>query len=508
MNTEKHPDVKSSWAGRIFALDLRSLALFRIGWGLIMIWDLFHRWATLRAMYTDQGFFTRQMSYDYLDCQVGPQFSSYFWSLYWIFGSTEFAATLFVVTGMLALLLVIGWQTRVVAVGLFIMLVSLHYRNPMVTQSCDHYFRMLLLWSLFLPWARVWSWDAWRAGRTVANQLTPVANFATVGLICQIIAMYFFGGISKWNEVWLQGDAMWYVLRLDIFVTPLGASLLEYPTFLRFVSWATLFFEVVWVWTLLVPWKNDWFRWSNILVFFGFHLGIGFTMSIGLFPAICILSWIALLPCSVWPSHGENGFVGFDRWADLKPTRRVCRLVCAFLLLFTVVWNVGNISPSLAQKLQQPVVKWLSFGGGLDQRFHMYSRPPTFSPRFVYEAELEDGRRVDLLTEDDAVSERPDSVIKTMPNFHWRKLHRNLVSQRYAFMRQGLADYWVRQWNDSHGPGQQVVAMKLICFMEEIGPSYNEKNVNRVIWASVKTEQAPSGGLFDQLLKTKGDLPF
>ena len=44
--------------------------------------------------------------------------------------------------------------------------------------------------------------------------------------------------------------------------------------------------------------------------------------------------------------------------------------------------------------------------------------------------------------------------------------------------------------------------------MEEIGPNYNKENRISLIWGSVKTEKSQPGGLFDQMLKGNGDLPF
>ena len=301
---------------------------------------------------------------------------------------------------------------------------------------------------------------------------------------------------------------MWYVLRLDIYITPFGRSLLEYPVLLRLVSWATLFFEVVWIWTLLVPWKNDWFRWANIAIYASFHVGIGLAMSIGLFPVICVIPWIALLPCRLWRCNHGVSIVRFPLWSELSFSGRFQRLVCSLLVLFSLLWNLGNIPHRSTRALKTEVVQQIGFTLGLEQHFQMFDKPPAFNPWFVYEAELVDGSLVDLLTGDDVTFDRPESVRENFPTFHWRKLHRNMVAEEFSFLRQSLADYWVRNWNESHGSEKQVVAMKLICNLEAIGPDYNEKNVNRVIWASVKTKQAPSGGLFDQLLKTQGDLPF
>jgi hypothetical protein len=45
----------------VFGLDLRSLALFRIGLALILLFDLYYRALDLRAFYTDWGLYPRSL---------------------------------------------------------------------------------------------------------------------------------------------------------------------------------------------------------------------------------------------------------------------------------------------------------------------------------------------------------------------------------------------------------------------------------------------------------------
>ena len=78
----------------VFRLDLRSLATFRIGLGLIIICDLIFRSQTLTEMYTDEGFYTRQVSYDYYQATWGDGWQTIFWSLHWLGGSPAFIATI------------------------------------------------------------------------------------------------------------------------------------------------------------------------------------------------------------------------------------------------------------------------------------------------------------------------------------------------------------------------------------------------------------------------------
>lgn len=498
---------QASWWGRVFALDPRSLAVYRIALGLLLVGDIAFRWPTRVEMLSDEGFFTRALAGEFGLHAIGPDWDRLWWSFYFLNGSAEFATALLIITAILGLMLALGLWTRLVTIGLYLMIVSLHYRNPLVITSGDLFLKTQLLWSMFLPLGQVWSVDAWRLGRRTKEHLAPVVSAASAGFILQLIAMYFFTGLSKLNEVWFSGDAMWYVLRLDIYLLPMGKQLLEYPILLKWISWATLFVEVVWIWTLVIAWKNDFFRWSNLLAYWAFHIGIGLTMSIGLFPLICMIAWLPLVPMSFWRTP-LNAPARFPRWFDLPVAQRLVWALCIVLIVVTWVWNIGNIPHPAARAFRPRLLASFVYRLGLDQHFRMFDQPPDRNPWFVYEARLKDGTEVDLMTGKPVTYQRPESVREAFPSFHWRKFYRNLVLDHLEYMRPHLADYWLRRWNETHGPEQQVVRMRLICFLEKTGPDYDGKDIIRIVWGSTSDEQEQPGSLFDSLKDSDSDLPF
>jgi len=107
------------WAGlrEIFAIDLRTLALFRIGLAVMIVADLILRARDLRAHYTDFGIMPRAV----IDGFMHP--ASF--SLHLMSGAAWFQALLFLLAGLLALLLMAGYRTRLVTVLSWVMLVSL-----------------------------------------------------------------------------------------------------------------------------------------------------------------------------------------------------------------------------------------------------------------------------------------------------------------------------------------------------------------------------------------------
>ena len=192
--------------------------------------------------------------------------------------------------------------------------------------------------------------------------------------------------------------------------------------------------------------------------------------------------------------------------------------ICSVLIAFVLLWNIFNIEHTSVQKVAR-MVGWqhvvpIGLMLKLDQHFQMFGQPPKTNPWFVYEATLRDGTNVDLHTHGPVDHSRPDSVRLTLNEHHWRKLHRNLVLKQFEKMRQPLADYYVRKWNREHGPDQQVVKMRLLCYQESIGPDYNQIDRVAHTWGSY-SDDSENGSLFDQFsdqIKNQRDqdpvLPF
>jgi hypothetical protein len=128
----------------LFALDLRSLALFRVGLGLILVADVVRRWRLVEPFYSDVGVIPRVVDLDVLHAQN-------FWSLHLATGSIWGESLLFAAALLFALALLIGWRTRLATLGSWLLLISLHNRNTFIINAGDALLRQLLFWSLFLP---------------------------------------------------------------------------------------------------------------------------------------------------------------------------------------------------------------------------------------------------------------------------------------------------------------------------------------------------------------------
>ena len=200
----------------LFGADLRSLAIFRISLGLLLLTDLIQRAADLTAHYTDAGVLPRAALFG------SPASNPWHLSLHVISGTWPVQAVLFLLAGLFAGLLLVGYRTRRTTFVSWVFLISLHSRNPLLLYGGDALLRLLLFWSLFVPLGARYSLDSLL--NTSSDRLPKrVVSMGTVALLAQVVVLYEFTAVLKSGVEWHQeSSAVYYALNLDQFATPLG----------------------------------------------------------------------------------------------------------------------------------------------------------------------------------------------------------------------------------------------------------------------------------------------
>jgi predicted DCC family thiol-disulfide oxidoreductase YuxK len=278
---------------RLFGIDLRSLALFRVVIGSIVFLDLISRSRYLVAHYTDAGVIPRDALYVYL---LRPTQ----WSVHLLSGSAAYQAFLFVAAAVCALAMIFGYRTRWAVILTWLFSVSLQYRNPMVNNSGDALLRVLLFWSMFLPLGARFSFDS-----AVNNSPRPkpvsVLSIATAALLLQTCIVYWFTAALKDDVIWrADHSAVYYALSIEQFVTPFGKLFYPYPDLMKLMTIFTLYLEIIGPSIVFLPFLTGPIRVAVILAFFGLHLGFGTFMRLGFFPWISAASWLPFVPTWFW----------------------------------------------------------------------------------------------------------------------------------------------------------------------------------------------------------------
>lgn len=286
---------KSFWAKKldeVFGLDLRSLAAFRIGIALVLLADLGIRFGDLIAHYTDTGVMPRSLL-----AQVSKPWH---WSLHAISGEPIFQVLLFTIAAVMAIAMLVGYRTRIATIASWVLLISLHNRNPALIFAADDVLRALMFWAMFLPLGASYSIES---ALNSGNHKLParVVSGATVALMFQQCFIYIFSAAFKTKSpVWTEGTAVYYSLSFDQYATPIGHFLLNFPALLTLFTYVTLVLEWVAPLLLFIPVRNSFFRMCAVITFVMLHAGFGLTLNLGIFPFLSIFSWLAFLPSSFW----------------------------------------------------------------------------------------------------------------------------------------------------------------------------------------------------------------
>lgn len=489
----------------MFTIDPRSLAAFRIGFAVILLWDLYGRAVDVSPFYTDDGLVPRIMQLDMLD-HGDPRGLEHEWSLHMFSGELWLQAIMLSVAAIFAFWLLIGYRTQLAAFASWLLVLSLDNRNPMVLDAGDSILRAMLFWSLFLPLGMRWSVDR-RLTTPDAGDPPPLRSIFTAALLLQLAIMYLASAAFKWHPVWIREfSAVYYVLNGDTFATSWGLWLRQYPTVMRWLTGATVVLEIVGPILAFSPWKNAWCRCLVIGAFTLFHLGLALTMTLCLFPWICIASWLLFIPVPVWDwleregplrrasaggwSFAQNQADRIRTWIPARwrvtwftrPEQPQVRsawwrqALVAVLFLYVVVWNVrGIMGPAWTDCIMPNRYNGPGMALGLAQAWTMYApMPRTLDGWLVMKGTLRDGTEVNLWEPGQPLPwAKPPLVSATFPTSRWRRYLDSVAVDNYAYHRQFLADWLQRRWDREQSGGveaKQVAKVELIRLLEVTPP--------------------------------------
>ena len=448
---------------RRFFLDTRSLAAFRIGLGLILVADAVLRCRYFRLMFTPEGMFPHDALHAF-----SPSAAN--WSLAFLLDATWWDGLILDLEGVAGIMLAAGFQTRLAVIIAWVALVSVVRRTAPATNAGDLWLTTLLLWGWFLPLGSRWSLDAARRHQPCSESHFSVAS---VALTLQIMVVYLAAGLSKCNATWLSGTAVRDALSVHDHGTPLGAWLVQLPAVEKLAGAAVLSLELAGpVLFLLLPWPR--LRGAIALSFLTFHGLVGLLMSVGLFAAIGIAAWLALVPGVVW-----------DQLSRLMPTRRstaafararnapargafcealkaAANAACVGLLVLAAADATVRLlpwQPPLPAAIQTAIdlaclrQDWEMFGTVLQQEQWTYAR-----------GLLADCSEVDLLRDGQPLErERPGGGFTSLPHHRWHKLLWVLPKPPMRVFSPRIAGALAADWNANHPPEKQLRRLE-ICF--------------------------------------------
>jgi hypothetical protein len=488
------------WAAarRPFALDLRALALLRMGTAAVVLFDLAIRSTDLEAHYSNLGVLP-------IAPLLERTWTPYQFSLHTSSGLWQMQAGLFLVAAGLAGALLLGYHTRLATVASWVLLVSLQNRNTLIGQGGDDLLRMLLFWGIFLPWGRVWSWDA-RAQPPPAR--LDYASAATVAYIVQLALLYWCTALLKSGNEWTHsGTALYYALSLDQLLLPGGRLLYPHPELLRFLTFATWYVELLLPFALFIPVGVRWWRLLVIGVLFAFHLGISLTLYVGLFFVINMVSVLGLLPPvaldwlaprlsrplgrvrhwhsrlpawqAPWRLRLERTRPAHPRTIPLLQQAREALVIS--MLFYVCWWSLDDVSGK-RHRWMSDNTRWLGYLFRVDQHWGMFA-PTVFKDDgwYVLEGTTSTGQLVDLNRGGAPVSyAKPAAIVSLFRNDRWRKYSENYLFVDHAWMRPYYCNYLLRIWQQS--PAHPLLRHLSVVYMKEVSqPDYRVPPATREV---------------------------
>jgi len=222
------------------------------------------------------------------------------WSLNLINGTVLGQGIMFALTALGAILLILGYRTRLMSIIVWVMVVSIQARNPFILSGADTLLRVLLFWAMLLPLGAVWSIDSQAAAARQRVLAMRFLSFGTVGLFLQIAFMYWFTAALKTSPIWrTDGTALYYALGAGHLTRPFGAWLRQ-SDLLKVLSHASLGREVVAPFLLFLPFFTGPVRTMVAASFMAFQFGIFLMMDVGIFPWVSAFCMVCFLPGWFW----------------------------------------------------------------------------------------------------------------------------------------------------------------------------------------------------------------
>ncbi|MEQ9468868.1 MAG: HTTM domain-containing protein [Ekhidna sp.] len=248
------------------------LAVFRIFFGVMMLASIIRFWAKgwIEKLYIEPTFFFSYYGFE------------------WVKPLGEYTYLLFVICGLAALFVALGFQYRVSIIVFFLSFTYIELMDK--TTYLNHYYfiSMLSFLMIFLPAEKHFSIDA----RNGSQEFIPRWSVDSIKLLLGIV--YFYAGLAKLNSDWLEAIPLkiWLPGKYGL---PFLGDLLQQSWVIYLFSWGGAIYDLSIPFLLL--WKPT--RTPAFMMVVIFHVLTRVLFPIGMFPYIMIVSALIFFDAKV-----------------------------------------------------------------------------------------------------------------------------------------------------------------------------------------------------------------
>ncbi|MFP8951874.1 HTTM domain-containing protein [Natrialbaceae archaeon A-arb3/5] len=459
-----------SYVAGCVRIDTRTLAAFRIGAALLILADLVLRSRNFVIFYTDDGVVPQSLAMEAAPIAVP--------GIYHLATGPATTAALFVLHGLIAVQLLVGYKTRLATVLSFLFVLSLDLRNPLVLSYADVLFAWLLLWAIFLPLGDRWSVDAVHADREPRG---AVAGIGSALILLQMVTMYVVNGYHKsQSELWTSGEAAVLVLGLDDTTFLFGDLVRAVPTALQYGG-LTWYYMLLFAWALLLA--RGRVRTALVGAFVAVHLSFGLTVRIGAFPYVAIAGVALFLQASFWDdlrrvavrigvpvteiSARRSRLIdvatalprlrapfGLGRAIDREPRKAAASVLVAAVLLVALVsaLSAGGLVENEVDPVDGTEQAATAFVDHQTEWSIFAPTPRTTDRYHVFPARTADGELVDVYNERELSYERPgDELQQQFGTYRERFYMTYLAANEPESTPEELAEHLCESWETDEG---------------------------------------------------------
>jgi hypothetical protein len=135
-------------------VDLRTLGIFRIALGLVCFLDVLRRFPYIEIFYSGNG-----VAPNYFMSEISGKYSGKAFTLLSSLNTTGEVTIFFYLIALFSFFLMIGYRTKLSHIITLIGILSIHNRLIILENGGDLVLNNILIWSLFLPLGKRFSFD-------------------------------------------------------------------------------------------------------------------------------------------------------------------------------------------------------------------------------------------------------------------------------------------------------------------------------------------------------------
>ena len=396
------------------------LATFRVAFGVLVLASVVRFWA--------KGWIA--------ELYLKPKFFFSYYGFEWVKPLGPYTYGLFVLCGLCALLLALGWWYRTAALGLFLSFTYIELMDKSTYLNHYYFVSLAAFLLVLLPAGRYFSIDAWLNPARWCNEV-PRWTVDALRLLMGIV--YCYAGLAKLNSDWLLHAMplrIWLPAKNDL---PLIGPLLSQVWVAYAFSWFGAFYDLTVPFFLLNHRTRAW-AYATVVVF---HVLTAVLFPIGMFPYVMMVAALIF-----FPAEAHERFLDRLRgwWSTTQAARPSQPLVYAprarqALLLVLGVFFVVQLVLPFRYLLYPHELFWTEEGYRFSWRVMLMEKMGQVQFKVVDSAT----GRARLVNNYEHLSVLQEKMMSTQPDMLVQFAHylRNYYAQRGVYNPKVYADAYV-----------------------------------------------------------------